>query len=442
MAYKMVGKKRVWVDDEVPQKSIQAAPVASGLLAQAPAAPAGQTWQDFASGYGDAVGIGSLSGVHNSKLFDTMANQIAKQIGFTGPISVPGSYQFENFNESGSFMDTAQGKQASPEFLKALEQYRFAQSPTEAYKGAITDTAGNSVGTFTTGNKDTSFDKFANTAIPLALAALGGAAFGGYIPGAEIGAGSAGGAAGGAAAADIGALGLAEGVYGAGGALGAGVAPGTVGGLAGSTAGFGGLGSVLPAGVGFGGAAAAGAAGLLEPELSQAFSFDPSAAQSANPLGGGLAPTVETLPTLGAETTAFGSVPELSAMAAGAPVQTAFGSFALPAASTLPTAAPGLLDTVKGAGSTASQWMKDNPLLGRLLTSGAVSLLAGSGGNSSGGSQSSAPSGPPVQWNSPLQQGLLAPVQQYAPAAITQNKPAGLLAQGFENDGAWRYLKG
>lgn len=65
-------------------------------------------------------------------------------------------------------------------------------------------------------------------------------------------------------AADIGALGLAEGVYGAGGALGAGAAPGTVGGLAGSTTGLGGLGSVLPASVGFSapGALAAGEFGL------------------------------------------------------------------------------------------------------------------------------------------------------------------------------------
>jgi hypothetical protein len=498
--------------DEAPQKTIQ--PVASGLLAPSVATP-GSTWQDFAGTYGDMGGIGALSGVHNSKLFDTMTNQIAKAIGFTGNRSTPGSYQFENSNEGGTFMDTAQGVQASPEFLQALENYRFSQSPTEQFKGAITDTAGQSVGSFTTGNKDTGFDKFANVAIPLALAALGGAAFGGYIPGAEIGAAGGGAASGAAAAgaADIGALGLAEGVYGAGGALGAGVAPGTVGGLAGSTAAFGGLGSVLPAGVGYGAAGAgalAGAAelaselapsfdfgaigqpqftpslsggiepfvqqlptigaettafgglpelstlaagapvetafgsfgaGLLTPEVAATVAatqptFNPEVLQTQNPFGGGLGPVAESVPSIAAETTAFGNLPELSALAAGSPVTTPFGSLGLPAAQP----ATSVLGTVKDTIGSAAQWMKDNPVLGRLIMSGATGLLSGAGGGSPSTPQT--PSGPPVQWNSNLQQGLLSPVQQYAPPAVQQNRPAGLLAQGYANDGAWRYLKG
>lgn len=222
-----------------------------GAKSPAPAAPAGQSWQDFSKSYGDSGMIGSLSGVHNSKLFDTMTNQIAKQIGFTGNRSTPGTYQFENVNEGGTFMDTAQGSQASPEFLKALEAYQFSQNPNDEFKGDISQN-GQTVGSFTSGNRPTSFDKFATTAIPVALAAMGvGSAMGAFgAPAAAVeGAAAAG-------AADIGALGLTESVYGAGGALGAGAAPGTVGGLAGSTAGFGGLGSVLPAGVGFGEAAA------------------------------------------------------------------------------------------------------------------------------------------------------------------------------------------
>jgi hypothetical protein len=86
--------------------------------------------------------------------------------------------------------------------------------------------------------------------------------------------------------------------------------------------------------------------------------------------------------------------------------------------------------------SDGASWLKDNPTLGRLLLGGATSLL--SGGGSSGGTE--APSGPPVQWNSPLQQGLLSKPQQYAPPA--QARPAGLLAQGYANDGAWRYMGG
>lgn len=100
-------------------------------------------------------------------------------------------------------------------------------------------------------------------------------------------------------------------------------------------------------------------------------------------------------------------------------------------------------DAVSGlANNPLSQWMKDNPLLGRLALAGVGSLASSSGGGSSSAPRSSSVVGPPVQWNSPIQQGLLSPVQQYAPPAITQMRPAGLLAQGFENDGAWRYLKG
>lgn len=176
-----------------PQKTIQPVNPATGAAPPAPANPAGgQSWTDFSKSYdGAAPNIGSLSGVHNSKLFNTMTNQIASQIGFTGNRSVPGTYQFENANEGGTFMDTAQGSQASPEFLKALEAYQFSRNPQNNLEGTISQD-GQSVGTFTAGNKDTGFDKFAKTAIPIGLAAIAGGAAGlfGPVGGAEAAVGN------------------------------------------------------------------------------------------------------------------------------------------------------------------------------------------------------------------------------------------------------------
>lgn len=117
----------------------------------------------------------------------------------------------------------------------------------------------------------------------------------------------------------------------------------------------------------------------------------------------------------------------------------------LPSSAAVPTTSGGLLSGlpsgIKDATTGTLQWLKDNPTLGRLLLGGATSLLSQSGSGSSG-STAPAKTGPAVQWTSPMQQGLLSPVQQYAPPAIQQNQPAGLLAQGYANDGAWRYLKG
>lgn len=575
MPFKMVGKKRVFVEDEVPQKTVQ--PVkATGLLAPvaAPApvpAPAG------------SMSLEQL--LKRNIASGQILEPLAKQAGAQG-----WEYMPDAVNESGNAIGTG-----------VADRQQLMSSPLAGYTFDWKDTGPANTGTLTaydsTGKQAGAYnqqDQSTGSALG-EFAALAAAGFGGLgalglgpLGGMLGGLGGAGAAAEGAAAAgaaDIGALGLAEGVYGAGGALGAGVAPGTVGGLAGSTAGFGGFGSVLP-GVGFGAPSALASAafdlatvggpdpaglvpsapqpvefggqglmgeptftptfsgglepfvpqlptigaeatafgglpelstlaagapaetafgafggGLLAPEAAPAFAFNPGAPTNPNPFGGGLAPTLETLPAIGAETTAFGGLPELSAMAASAPVETAFGSFGSgllapevvapsafnpnalqsqnplggglgPVAESVPsiaaettafgnlpelsalangaaaatplgsfalpaqTAPSGLLGTVKDVAA----WMKANPQLGRLLLGGATSLLSSSGSNSSGAP--AAPSGPPVQWNSALQQGLLSPVQQYAPAAITQNRPAGLLAQGFQNDGAWRYLKG
>jgi hypothetical protein len=97
-------------------------------------------------------------------------------------------------------------------------------------------------------------------------------------------------------------------------------------------------------------------------------------------------------------------------------------------------------NALSGAGDVAS-WMKANPSLGKLLVSGAMGLLS-SGGGSSGGSSAPKTYGPAQNWSSPIQQGLLSNPQQINPAAIQQQRPQGLLAQGQQYDGAWRYMGG
>jgi len=99
----------------------------------------------------------------------------------------------------------------------------------------------------------------------------------------------------------------------------------------------------------------------------------------------------------------------------------------------------GMLGQVGGMAGEAASWMKANPALGKLLMSGGMGLLSSSGGGS-GGAQAPV-YGPAKQWSSPIQQGIQSNPQQMNPAPI-QQRPAGLLAQGQQNDGAWRYLKG
>ncbi len=566
-------------DYQTPQKTVQ--PVkATGLLA-APApmpAPVDPRAMKAVSAQ-DLFKTAPLGGDLRNSLFAQLGGYSNTNRGFDGTNPVWAEEQ--GTNEGGNVM---YGTAPTADALKSLDGYKFDWTQGDKTAGTLVgyDPSGKQIGSWNqapeSGTKD--FMEFA----ALAAAGFGGlGALGlGPLSGMLGGLGGAGAASSAAGAADIGALGLAEGVYGAGGALGAGAAPGTIGGLAGSTAGFGGLGSVLPASVGYGAAGAgalAGAAelaselapsvdfgaigqpqftpslsggiepfvqqlptigaettafgglpelsalaasapvetafgsfggGLLSPEVAAPSAFNPSVMQSQNPLGGGLGPVAESVPSIAAETTAFGNLPELSTLAAGAPVETAFGSFGaglltpevaatvaatqptfnpealqtqnpfggglgpvaesvpsiaaettafgnLPELSALAAGAPvatplgsfglpaaqpatSVLGTVKDTIGSAAQWMKDNPTLGRLLLSGVSGLLSGSGGGSASTPQT--PSGPPVQWNSNLQQGLLSPVQQYAPPPVVQNRPAGLLAQGYANDGAWRYLGG
>lgn len=85
------------------------------------------------------------------------------------------------------------------------------------------------------------------------LALAGGFGLAGLGPLSGLGEafGTAGAAGGGSASSGV-LGGLSESVYGLGGALGPGIEAGTIGGLSGATGSFGGLGSVLPASVGFG----------------------------------------------------------------------------------------------------------------------------------------------------------------------------------------------
>ena len=100
----------------------------------------------------------------------------------------------------------------------------------------------------------------------------------------------------------------------------------------------------------------------------------------------------------------------------------------------------GMLGQVGGMAGEAASWMKANPMLGKALMSGGMGLLSGGGGG--GGGSAQAPTyGPATQWNSPIQQGIQSTPQQQNPAPI-QQRPAGLLAQGQQNDGAWRFLGG
>ena len=110
----------------------------------------------------------------------------------------------------------------------------------------------------------------------------------------------------------------------------------------------------------------------------------------------------------------------------------------------------------------ATQWMKDNPLLGKLAMSAGGTLLGGMAGGQ--GSRPAAPHyGPAMQWNSPIspvaqQGGLLGGPQQQAqpgmgggllgggslpPGMLGGGGMAGLGApKGYANNGAWQWMKG
>lgn len=459
MAYKMVGKKRVWVDDEVPQKSIQAAPVASGLLA--PAAPtAGSLTLDQLLG----------RNVVGSQILDPLSRAAGIQ---DWQINAGG------VDESGNTIQTGV---ADADKLAGLKGYTFDWRDTgPANTGTLVayDPTGKKAGEYS--QQDQSFSdvlkEYVATGASLLAGPTGlGASLGGALGLSGMAANVVGGGLIGGGTAAL-----------TGQDIGKGLLTGGLGGAIGSY--FNGPSSEpfypadfqtevlnlpasaptpfypadfqtevlnMPASAPF--YPADFQTEVLAPTASQPFypaDFQtevlapPAQVQQPFYPADSQTEVIQSTFNPAQDSQAYNAANNITKPINAEPPRTVnLGTFENPAYSGGTMGTAGGLSGALAAGTqiakdslgTASSFLKDNPLLGRLLTSGAVSLLAGSGSNSSGGSQ--APSGPPVQWNSPLQQGLLSPVQQYAPAAITQQRPAGLLAQGFANDGAWRYLKG
>lgn len=97
----------------------------------------------------------------------------------------------------------------------------------------------------------------------------------------------------------------------------------------------------------------------------------------------------------------------------------------------------GLLGSLTGAAGNAASWLKENPVLGRLLMSGAGALVSGVGGSGGGSAATPTNYGPAKQWTSPIQSGLLS-----APRNVQQVQPGGLLGgPGVANSGAWQWRK-
>lgn len=318
-------------------------------------------------------------------------------------------------NEAGQ--DSAINSTPSRAALDSLNGYQFAWNPQgPANSGTLLAYKdGKPVQAF--GQADTSFGQSLIDWASLAAAGFGGLALAGAGP---LAAGAAAGGAGsgssltGAGALDsYAAMDAAYGAAGADGAAGA-------------------------AGAAAGGGAAAGAP----------MSFDAlRAAEMAN-MGQatGNIPATVNMGGLGGTTATTGGIGG-ALNVAGQTLADATASSQLggTAASSLGQSAGSLLGSGGSGASELSAWMKANPTLGRLLFSGATSLLSASGGGSSGASPTgtaAGSNGPAKQWTSPIQQGLLSPVKQYVPQAITQLQPQGLLAQGQKNDGAWRFFGG
>lgn len=207
--------------------------------------------------------------------------------------------------------------------------------------------------------------------------------------------------------------------------------------------------AAMDAGYGAAGAdGAAGAAGAAGGAAGAPMSFDAlRAAEMAN-MGQtvGNIPATVNMGSLGGTTATTGGFGGAMSVA-GQELADAVASSQLggTAASSMGQSAGGMLGSIGSSASDVAAWMKANPTLGRLLFSGATSLMSASGGGSGGAASSGVGSlagsnGPAKQWTSPIQQGLLSPVKQYTPAPITQLQPQGLLAQGQVADGAWRFF--
>lgn len=204
-----------------------------------------------------------------------------------------------------------------------------------------------------------------------------------------------------------------------GGLLGAG---GAASGAAGAAGSAGSLGGTLGADIGFGGLTGAAADGA-------ALGF------SGSGFGAMGSPLAASAATMGGPVTFSGAAGGLLGSAAPLFGASVGGASTASTGSTPTATGGGVMDTIKGAVGPIATWAKDNPLLARLLFSGAGALLGASGGASGGGGP--APFvGTPTPWSSGMQMGIQAPVQ------LNNFGPVRPRAQGMSMTGAGRFLKG
>ena len=391
------------------QKTIQPAPVAPATPAQLP----GMDFSKFSTDYENLANSfgGSLTTGFNNNRTAQMFRELGKLTGFQGDPLQKTQYNATTMGEGGEYTQNMSGFKVDPAFAQQMADYRVQSAPDKV-NATLYNPTGASVGNFQSGDKSSGLDRFLEKAVPLGLGALaGGAAFGALGGGAAAPAAAASAAPG---------LGLAESVYGLGGALGSGAVPGTVGGLAGSTTAFGGLGSFLPAGVGFGEALAFGAASGLGMDLSTVGGPDPAGLVPNNlsgpPVGNGEflgeAPFTPTQPPAAGFNAAadsqlassqLGITGQQAAAAATAPASVNLGSAGGSLATggsmidkignALSTAFANPGQALAGAGSGLIDFAKANPALAASAVGGIGTLLGGSpslpnlnGGAASGGS--------------------------------------------------------
>lgn len=348
-----------------PQKTINPVP-------KPPQQPQGMDYSTFAKTYNPLnytntgqkalAAVGKFAGYSGNALSQDYLSTLSN--GYNQPPQHDGG---------GGFDASAVAPSYDPAFLQALSGYSFSPSNGRHMGYDVTAPDGRTT-QINYGSTGTSFDKFAEKAIPIGVAALTGAALGGFIPGAEIG------AVGGSAPAGS-LLGMDAAALEAG-----------LPGLAGETAGV----------AGASGAAAPGAAGMFAGEgaaqlaASQAAMQPLTAAQvtaSTLPAGG--------LPGLSAATTAapgvFNAAADSQAYNASAGITGAEGAATATAPSTVNLTNAGgtmgtaggvsgqiaaaLADPVKAAGNlgfSALSAIKANPQLAAMGASGLAGLIGGS----------------------------------------------------------------
>ena len=322
-----------------------------------------------------------------------------------------------NFNPSTAF--------ANPAALAGLTYANQQTSPDE-YTLNVFNPDGSLNGSQGWDTKRHGFDQWAAPLVQAAVLAGAGGVVGGAVAGAGSAAGvggstAAGTGAGGEAAAWGNALGTS------GGEVAGGIGGGS-GGLLGDVAGNGYLTS---------------SADKLALYGDAGYGELPGGLTAGEAAGGSAAAGASSAP-------AYGGV---GTSGAGAGTDAVVNGSSMLGAGETTTAETGAWEALKGAGTDAGQFLKDNPTLGKLLFSGALSALSSSGGSSGGTPVSTVAgsAGPAKQWTTPIQLGIQPGSQPGAQSGLlaqpvqkpSQNLNFGLLGgQGQANDGAWRWLKG